>query len=101
VSVPDPETRTIGGYVVQRHDNGRWSILNRDYHDYPSDATPIESAVLAALEEAERRAETAEQLVFSCPVCSWQLLPFAAAGGGAGPGEEPPDGTVDLMGGVW
>jgi hypothetical protein len=93
VSVPDAETRTIGDCSVEFDDLiGEWLVDG-------SIATPFESAVLGALEEAERRAETAEQLVFSCPVCSWQLLPFAAADGGAG--GEPPDGTVDLMGGVW
>jgi hypothetical protein len=76
VSVPDAETRAEWSRRVQ--DGLGLTLLQQ-------------SAALDALEEAERRAETAEQLVFSCPVCSWQLLAFAAAGGGAGPGEEPTD----------
>jgi hypothetical protein len=86
-----------------------------EYHEGYEDGF---ADLLDALEEAERRlgecedafeaaAARADELELMRQHEGWyergeyRSGHAGAAGGGAGPGEEPTDGTVDLMGGVW
>jgi hypothetical protein len=123
VSVPDAGTRRLLRRIANEHPAGKPMWLTVGEVVAFLDAAD-------ALEEAERRAakaerdldhtiderdtaqEWADRLAYAiAPVKEigehsnlnnpWANAAAVAAGGGAGPGEEPPDGTVDLMGGVW